>query len=774
MRKFKPASTMNNTFTTSAISFITLAFTLISYYSEAQSTIKSFVYSEGKPVPFVFVTLQPGNHSATSGQDGQWRMDNLDEGHYKIELRCLGFAPLTDSLTVPAGSTIERNFYLQPAHQYLREVEIVDEQTGLQNWSPYSMETIRADAIERKGSPSGLMGQLTEAPGITGAEMGHGIVKPIIRGLGFSRVVTIYQGNKLENHPWGADHGLGVNDLGVRSTEVIKGPASILYGSGAIGGVIMVRDDERYLESTQLTGQAGATFNSVSGGYRPYASLGKSFSNGFFIAADGAIENHADYVDGNNRVIGNSRFRSETGRIHLGLKKKNFRNKLSYTYHNQQLGIIEDDEMDDDESLATTRFDRAMQLPFQKVQDHILSYSQSTVHNRWTTTLHLSYHINDREEIEDEFDEVDLGLFQTHLFYNARVAHRTSSNLENTLGVQGSHLHNRNKEDAEEILIPDARHDEIGIYYLGNLQLGKTLLQGGLRYDYREVRADATAPHIVEYGYELPGSPADAKLSRLFSGWTGSLGLHQAVGEFQAIKLNLSTGFRSPDLAELFSNGPHPGTNRFEVGDASFNREQSLQADVAWNVSKGPLTAQLTVFGNYVDQFLYFAGTGESAPNDGDLEIWAFLQTDAFLYGGEFQLSYRPMQNNRLEILAQGSLVRGLDLENDRPLTFIPADRALLRVSTMPFVEKQLQFSGTLRMVGEQNLPGLGEERTAGYALVDVAVSHRFDLGTSSIHVGLQALNLLNQTYVDHVSILRAFNVTHPGRNLMINLQYQF
>lgn len=180
---------MNNTFTTSAISFITLAFTLISYYSEAQSTIKSFVYSEGKPVPFVFVTLQPGNHSATSGQDGQWRMDNLDEGHYKIELRCLGFAPLTDSLTVPAGSTIERNFYLQPAHQYLREVEIVDEQTGLQNWSPYSMETIRADAIERKGSPSGLMGQLTEAPGITGAEMGHGIVKPIIRGLGFSRVV---------------------------------------------------------------------------------------------------------------------------------------------------------------------------------------------------------------------------------------------------------------------------------------------------------------------------------------------------------------------------------------------------------------------------------------------------------------------------------------------------------------------------------------------------------------------------------------------------------
>src|SRR5690606_2100779 len=125
-------------------------------------------------------------------------------------------------------------------------------------------------------------------------ELGPGIVKPFIRGLGFSRVVTLYQNNKLENHQWGQDHGLGLNGLGVRSVDIIKGPASILYGSGAIGGVLIVKDDESYLSSETITGNIGSTFNSTSNGFRTYGSLGKKFHNNLFFGFDAAYENHAD------------------------------------------------------------------------------------------------------------------------------------------------------------------------------------------------------------------------------------------------------------------------------------------------------------------------------------------------------------------------------------------------------------------------------------------------------------------------------------------------
>jgi iron complex outermembrane recepter protein len=573
--------------------------------------IKGKITDGSKPLELANIGFPEINIGTTTDSKGEYHINNIPVGEYKLSVQLLGYKRTEQTITIQEGITLEMNFSLTIDNLLLNELVIIDEQTGLTNRTPYSISRIDAKQVEFKGNPSGIMGFLKEDPGVYGAEMGQGIVKPFVRGLGFSRVVTIYQGNKLENHQWGTDHGLGLNDVGIGNIEIIKGPASILYGSGAIGGVILIKDNEQYLHTTQLTGEAGATFNTVSGGYRPYLSLGKSFQNGFFMAFDAAYENHADYLDGNNRIIGNSRYNSQTLRFHTGINRENFKNKLSYTYLEQNLGIIEDDEMDDDESLATTRYDRKMQLPFQEVRDHVISYRQTTVHNKWVTSLNASYHINDRKEIEDDFDEVDLGLSQSHAFYNARVSHKTTQLLENTLGVQGAFLDNKNHTDAEEILIPNAQYIETGIYYLANLSLGSYLIQGGVRYDNRDVNAAANAPHIVEYGYNLPGNPPERKTSRNFSGWTGSLGLSKNIGEQNMIKLNLSSGFRAPDLAELFSNGPHPGTNRFEVG-GNFDREQSYQADINWLFETKKFHSSLAFFGNMVDNYIFFSGTGIS------------------------------------------------------------------------------------------------------------------------------------------------------------------
>ncbi|MCC5918983.1 MAG: TonB-dependent receptor [Cryomorphaceae bacterium] len=648
----------------------------------------------------------------------------------------------------------------------LAPATIFDKQTGLADDTPYQIERVSLQPIEFRSNPSGVMGQLRQIPGVNGAEMGHGIVKPFIRGLGFSRVVTIYQGNKLENHQWGADHGLGISDLGVNNVQIIKGPASILYGSGAVGGVLVLEDDERIFSKNYFSGNAGMSYNSVSGGYRPYFNLGRKWENGFFLGADAAIERHADYLDGSGRIIGNSRFSTDQFRVHTGFTKNNFRGKLSYTYLRQQLGIIEDDEMD--ESLATERYDYQMQLPFQDVTDHLISYNQVAKLGDWNTTFHLSHHINDRNEIEDDFDEIDLGLVQSHTFWNFRMRKAAGKNFFHTVGLQGTYLHNRNKRNAEEILIPDARLFENAIFYLGTWERKKWTFEFGARYDYRNVVADASQPHLIDYGFTLAGNPDDRKLNRDFHGPTGSLGLSRRIGSNQQVKANVSSGFRAPDLSELFSNGPHPGTNRFEVGNASFDREQSLQFDLAYQYQKDPLTFTASPFVNMVQNYIYFAASGNTTP-DG-LNIWNFLQEDAYLFGGELQVKYEPIEG--LCIGAQSSWVRGRF--RDANLTFIPADNYQLDLRYSPWKKRKSSVFASVRYIDDQNRPGLGEEVTPSYTLVNFGLSHTVSLKKSELHFGLTLYNAFNQLYIDHMSILRAFNVPSVGRNLMINVQYAF
>lgn len=736
-------------------------------------SIKGKVTAEnGKPIEFADVVISSLNIGINTDKTGFYQISNLPEGTHEIQVNYLGFDKIIDTISVEKNQTLTLNFELVPGSLFLEEITVIDEQSGLISKTPYTFATLSAEEITMKGNPSGLMGMLREEAGVYGADMGHGIVKPFIRGLGFSRVVTIYQGNKLENHQWGADHGLGVNDLGVKKMEVIKGPASILYGSGAIGGVIIAKDNEDYLYTRELKGNVGFTYNSISGGLRPHISLGKSFDNGFFIAADGAYENHADYKDGNGRIIGNSRFNSNTFRFHTGIQKEKFQNKLSYTYHRQQLGIIEDDEMDDDESLATTRYDRQMQLPFQDVKDHIISYRQTTQHKKFQTSINISHHINERDEIEDAFDEIDLGLIQSHTFYNGRISFKPKGIFDNSVGIQGSFINMKNKEVAEEILIPDARVFENGLYYLAGLTLGKYYLQGGIRYDYRMVNADASADHLIDYGFELPGNPADRKLNRNFQGLTGSLGLTRKIKENHTLKFNLSTGYRAPDLAELFSNGPHPGTNRFEVGNADFNREQSYQADANYIFNSSKLTAAFSVFGNIIENYIYFVGSGNFLPSG--LEVWEFRQADAILYGGETNINYTPFDDDRLILSASAAIVRGERLDIDENLTFIPADNYNIGLNFKLFENLNTRFKTNFRYVSNQMRPGFGEMSTDGFGLLNAGIEHRFDFKRQELHLGFSVFNLLNATYFDHMSILRAFEITAPGRNFMVNLQYKF
>lgn len=427
---------------------------LSNFFVSGQHVVEGSVISETtEPLESALLTFSSTSKTweAKTDKNGAFRI-NLPEGTYQVKINRAGFLSFEESIIINSTVLAPLQFVLTLDVFLFEEIAIVSESMGLTDKTPYNIHTLDAKSIALKGSPSGMMGLIQREPGVNAAEMGHGIVKPFIRGLGFSRVATIYQGGKLENHQWGADHGLGLNDLGIGSVDVIKGPASLLYGSGALGGVLVMNDDQHYLYKSDLSGNFGTTINSVSSGVRTYGSVGKRWDNGYYLALDAAYENHADYFDGNERIIGNSRFNSSTLRMHSGFQSGDYKVKISYSYNQQNLGIIEDDEMEEGESLATFRGDRNMQLPFQDVTDHIASiHQQYRVNDTWATQADVVFHHNDRKEIEDAFDEIDLGLLQNHIFYNLRTIHRPNDKFSGTYGWQGAYLDMKNHLEAEEI-----------------------------------------------------------------------------------------------------------------------------------------------------------------------------------------------------------------------------------------------------------------------------------------------------------------------------------
>jgi iron complex outermembrane receptor protein len=460
-----------------------------------------------------------------------------------------------------------------------------------------------------------------------------------------------------------------------------------------------------------------------------------------------------------------------TARFHIGIDKEKFDNKLSVTYNKQNLGIIGDDELIN--SNATTRNDRDMQLPFQEVTDVLVSYNQRIDHGKIESVLHVSHHINDRKEIETDVDLVDLGLNQNNTFYNARINFDTG-NVTHNLGLQGNFLQNENQENVLEILIPNANYAENGAYYMMNWDYKSYFVQAALRYDYRQVKADASNDQFIDAGFVLPGNPESRTLKSNFSGLTGSLGVTKTLSSTQKLKANFSSGFRSPDLAELYSFGQHPGTNRFEIGNANFEREQSFQVDFNYALVLDRFRLDWSVFGSRVDNYIFFSDTGDVRQDSG-LQIWEYQQVGAELYGSELNLQYIALENRQLKFNLGAAFVRGNNKDFDEPLTFIPPDNINFEAEYSFGQLQHTSLFSKLRGIATQDRPGFNEEETPGYSLVDIGVRRTFNLGEANkLEASVAFQNLFNETYVDHLSILRAFNIPSPGRNLMLNLRYNF
>ncbi len=724
----------------------------------AQNSITGTVYgADGKtPLRDVSVYLPQLEKGAVTDSIGRYNIGLLPLGSYKIIASFIGYSTYSGSVRIVPGST-ELKILLFPSAIEIQEVIVSTPFHRLQRENVMKVEQASVAEMRNRGAIT-LAEGISGVPGVSSLSTGMGIGKPVIRGLSSNRVLVYAQGIRLENQQFGDEHGLGVNDAGIESVEIIKGPASLLYGSDAMGGVLYL-NPEKFALNQETTGDINLNYFSNTAGIGANAGIKASTTN-FRYLVRGAVSTHQDYRSGNDQRVTNSRFRDYDLKSAIGYQKTNFKSEMRYNFNHSNLGIPEE--------IAAQNTGRIPEAPYQKLDNHILSSASELFLKESSLKLTLGYIFNDRREFEipensGSGSQVPIALLDMNLStlsYQLQYRLPESKRIESIIGIQG--MRQSNKNEGVELLIPDALTKDVGVMATSHIHFSKSDLQFGGRFDHRSVSGKAS------------GNSGDesyiAAVDRNFNSVNAAVGYRIDLDEHFIGRLNLASGFRAPNLAELTSNGVHEGTNRYEIGNQSLKNEQNLQSDLAIEFSNQHVEFYVNSFYNPIRDYIFLEPTGEfeeSAP------VFIYRQQNAKLYGGEIGMHLHPHPLDWLHLESSYEMVRGT-LENDSNLPLIPAN-TLRNTARIEFTNCPVHFTKsyafiTLQSVFNQPKVSAFETETKGYQILDVGFGGSMNLFEQEIAFRFTANNILNKTYISHLSRLKPDGISNIGRNISLGI----
>ena len=479
-----------------------------------------------------------------------------------------------------------------------------------------------------------IIDAIARQPGVNQLTTGGSISKPIIRGLGYNRVVVMSEGVRQEGQQWGDEHGVEVDGSSVNSVEILKGPASLMYGSDAMAGVVILHAQPTLAEG-EMRASVSTEYQTNNGLFGYNLSMSGNKQGLVWNARFSQKLAHA-YKNEYDGYIPGSQFRERAGRLMLGVNKGWGHSRLIATVYHLTPGIIEgerDPETGELECNTDNIKTYGKTLPFQQVKHYKAVWDNSLNLSTGYLKAIIGYQQNRRQEFEESMDEYEL-YFKLHtLTYDLRYVTNEFNGWKLSTGIGG--MYQKSVNEGEEYLIPDYRLFDFGLYATATKALGDCwTLNGGVRYDYRRLHGDAL---------QEDGEMRFTDFSRHFNGLTGSVGAVCNINEHVNLRLNVARGFRTPNMSELASNGIHEGSIRYELGSQQLKAEYSLQADLGIDFTSQYVSAQLALFANRIDNYIFTHRVPEEI-EEGYL-TYAYTQGDARLLGFEAGIDFHPIHS---------------------------------------------------------------------------------------------------------------------------------
>ena len=766
-------------------------------------TGKVFDRASGKALAGASVYLPEIKKGTIANKEGVFTI-NVEAGSHVLEISYIGYA--TDVENIKLQNNSVQNFYLNSSVIEGGNVIVTSflRATSTRR-TPTPVTIIKKEELFR-GVSSNLIDALSKVPGVSQISTGPAISKPIIRGLGYNRVVVMNDGIRQEGQQWGDEHGIEIDEYNVSRTEVLKVPASLIYGSDALAGVINIISNVPVSEGV-VKGNVFSNYqsnNRMMGNHFDLAGNNK----GFIWGVNVSTKNAGDYKNKYDGTVFNSRFLERNGGGYIGIEKTWGYSQLSFSNFYQNLGVVEGDraldgqfvmmkdvggiaeEMVVDAAEAKRFTPRA---PMQKIQHtkYTLDNNIKLGNDRLKATFGLQQ--NQRMEFGNVLDLNEKELFFDLKTFNYSVQYLQAekNNWKNTFGVNGMRQTNTNKGEAA--LVPDYTSFDIGAFYYTQKRTDKTSWSGGLRYDQKFMNFINPSQFYCPPGMACIALYNPVESNKQFNNFSGAIGVAHDLSEQLTLKFNIARGFRAPNMAEMASYGAHEGTNRFEYGNEGLISEKSLQFDAAVEWSNEHMSVAGNIFYNTVKDYIFYqkltaVGGGDSIiMNHGDaLYAFAFRQKDAHLYGAEFNIDFHPHPLDWLHVENSVSLIRGQFIEaldKSKNLPGIPSARWLSEIRIELFKKSNAIRNSFINVqldnVFAQEYPFVGyntETRTPAYTLLNVGYSTQIQHRNKTLFsVSLVGQNITDVAYQHHLNRLKYGPVNEAtGRMGVFNMGRNF
>ena len=616
----------------------------------------------------------------------------------------------------------------------------------------------------RQTTSTNIIDAIAHQPGMAQITTGGGISKPIIRGLGYNRIIVMNEGVRQEGQQWGDEHGIEIDPQIVNSVEILKGPASLMYGSDAMAGVVILHSAPTLPEGKMRANVS--TEYQTNNGLFDYSLNFAGNQKGFVWDArfsDKMAHAYKNKVDG---YVPGSQFKERAGRLMLGLNKRWGHTHLTWTAFHQTPSIVEG-ERDETTGELVCNSDNvktySKALPFQEIKHYKAVLDNSfNLPKGWLKAI-IGYQQNRRQEFEESEDEYEL-FFKLHtVTYDVRYLSQEFSGWKVAGGVNGMWQQSQNL--GEESLIPEYKLFDIGGYATLSKSLGKWTLNGGLRFDNRHLNFH----------------------SRDFSGLSGSIGAVCNISEHFNLRLNMARGFRAPNMSELGSDGVHEGTLRYELGNPDLKPEYSWQADLGLDFTSQYISAQVALFANRIENYI-FAKRIDLVMEEG-LRTYEYTQGDARLLGFEAGIDFHPIHCIHFENTF--SFVDAQQLHQPEETKYLPMTPAPRWTSELKYElthHCHFALNNAYAAIGlECNLAQNHyykaddtETRTPSYTLLSLSIGSDLNIHKRKVaEISVTAENLLNRAYQNHLSRLKYTDVNNVtgqqgvfnmGRNIVFKL----
>lgn len=633
--------------------------------------------------------------SSTTDKYGHFQFPNLKSGHYLIEISCAGYHSQVKSIFINKDSSIK--VVLEVCKNELNEVIVtgVSSATALRN-SPLIVTTIDKNTLNQNSS-SNLIDGLKNIPGVNQITTGAAISKPIIRGLGYNRVISLNNGIRQEGQQWGDEHGIEIDEYAVDRIEIIKGPGSLMYGSDGIAGVL------NFL--APKAPPIGEVHSQLTNNYQSNNHLlVQSISNegnlkGIQWQARITHKMAGNYQNAYDGQVYNSGFKEWDGNLMLGINRNWGYSHISFSTYNNTLNLVEGErdslgqfvytDAQGKVQTATAQDERGYKIgfPHQAIQHNRLSARNYFILKKGTLNVDLGFQNNKRKEFGDPTlpNDIDLYFDLNTINYNLRFNLNKVKGWETAFGIGGMQQSNTNKGLA--FLIPDYQLLDAGAFVCTQKTFKKISFAAGLRFDNRMLKSNTL--YVDSTGKSSSANDPNASLkftalNQNFNGISGSVGLSYQANEQTTIKANISRGFRAPNMAELSSNGRHEGSFRYEIGKPNLKPEISHQIDIAYFYNSEHVTIECSPFVNFIQNYIYAeklktANGNDSFPDPKDpTPGYQFSSGNATLLGGEVYVDVHPHPLDWLHLgnsFAYVQATQSHQPDSLRYLPFIPAPK---------------------------------------------------------------------------------------------------